>query len=50
MHGAIFYQGIREHIYGLPGNIDYAAATEAAVDMYLRVMPDIIARATGSKA
>ena len=50
MHGAIFYQGIREHIYGLPGNIDYAAAAEAAVDMYLRVMPDIIAKATASKA
>ncbi len=50
MHGAIFYQGIREHIYGLPGPIDYPAATEAAVDMYLRVMPDIIAKATGSQA
>jgi AcrR family transcriptional regulator len=41
MHGAIFYQGIREHIYGLPDPVDYRTATEVAVDMYLRVMPDL---------
>lgn len=45
MHGAIFYQGIREHIYGLPDRIDHAATIAVAVDMYLRAMPDIIARA-----
>jgi AcrR family transcriptional regulator len=44
MHGAIFYQGIREHVYGLPDRIDYAAATSAAVDMYLRLAPDVIAK------
>jgi AcrR family transcriptional regulator len=45
MHGAVFYQGIREHIYGLPDSIDYAAASRVAVEMYLRAVPDIIARA-----
>lgn len=49
MHGAIFYQGIREHVYGLPDPIDYAGATEVAVDMYLRVMPDVIAKAIKSQ-
>jgi AcrR family transcriptional regulator len=37
MHGAIFYQGIREHVYGLPGQIDHDRSAQAAIKMYLGV-------------
>ena len=37
MHGAIFYQGIREHVYGLPGLIDHDRMAETAIKMYLSV-------------
>jgi hypothetical protein len=37
MHGAIFYQGIREHVYGLPGLIDHDRMVETAIKMYLSV-------------
>lgn len=50
MHGAIFYQGIREHVYGLPDRIDYAGTIRVAVDMYLRVMPEVIGGALAAGA
>lgn len=38
MHGSIFYQGIREHVYGLPGLIDHDRLVETAIKMYLGVV------------
>jgi AcrR family transcriptional regulator len=35
MHGAIFYQGIREHVYQLPGAIDHDRSAAIAIAMYL---------------
>jgi AcrR family transcriptional regulator len=35
MHGAVFYQGIRRHIYQLPGEVDYDRAAATAIEMYL---------------
>jgi AcrR family transcriptional regulator len=48
MHGGIFYQGIREHIYGLPGRIDIDRLAGTAIAMYLGAAPATIAAATGT--
>lgn len=37
MHGAIFYQGIREHVYCLPGHIDHDRSAATSIKMYLSV-------------
>ena len=37
MHGAIFYHGIREHVYGLPGQIDHDRTAAVAIKMFLAV-------------
>jgi AcrR family transcriptional regulator len=42
MHGTIFYQGIREHIYQLPGRIDHDRSAATAIDMYLGVAESVI--------
>lgn len=42
MHGTIFYQGIREHIYLLPGQIDHDRSAATAIDMYLGVAASVI--------
>jgi len=46
MHGAIFYQGVREHVYGLPGKFDHERSAETAIKMYLSVAATTIAAAT----
>ena len=48
LHGGIFYQGIREHIYGLPGRIDIDRLAGTAIAMYLGAAPGTIAAATGA--
>lgn len=35
MHGGIFYQGIREHVYGLPESIDHDRSARSAISMYM---------------
>jgi AcrR family transcriptional regulator len=45
MHGAIFYQGIREHVYGLPGLIDHDRLVETAIKMYLGIAATELAAA-----
>jgi AcrR family transcriptional regulator len=48
MHGAIFYQGVREHIYGLPGQIDHDRLAQTAIKMYLNLaateLPVVLSR------
>jgi len=50
MHGTIFYQGIREHIYCLPGRIDHDRSAETAIDMYLGVAEAVIVASTAESA
>jgi AcrR family transcriptional regulator len=54
MHGAIFYQGIRQHVYGLPGHIDHDRSADTAIKMYLGVaateVPAAIANSPDLKA
>lgn len=45
MHGMVFYQGIRLHIYRTVEAVDYDFAIDTAVDMYLRKAPDVLAAA-----
>jgi AcrR family transcriptional regulator len=45
MHGLVFYQGIRQHIYNLPYAIDHAFSVEVAVDMYVGKAREVIAAA-----
>ncbi len=49
MHGAVFYQGIREQIYRSVVAVDYDTALNTAIDMYMQkapvVVPAAIARA-----
>ena len=47
MHGAIFYQGIRSVIYGLPDPSDPGHAARLAVAAYLAEAPRTIAAALG---
>lgn len=43
MHGMIFYQGIREHIYRSASTIDYDFVIKTAIDMYMDKAPAVIA-------
>lgn len=45
MHGMVFYQGIREKIYHTVEAVNYEFVVQTAVDMYLRVAPEVLARA-----
>ncbi|KPQ07369.1 MAG: transcriptional regulator, TetR family [Rhodobacteraceae bacterium HLUCCA12] len=45
MHGTVFYQGVREKIYRSVEAVNYDFAVRTAVDMYLRVAPEVLARA-----
>lgn len=47
MHGMIFYQGIRQHIYRAVERVDYDFAISTAVEMYLRTAPDVLERNCG---
>lgn len=51
MHGAIFYQGIREHIYRVEARVDHARNARLGIAMYLAVaaeeVPRAVAAATG---
>ncbi len=53
MHGGIFYQGIREHVYQIETRIDYALSAANGIEMYLgvaeRAVSDAIASAEGRK-
>jgi AcrR family transcriptional regulator len=42
MHGAVFYQGIREHIYRSIDHVDYDFALRMAVGLYLERAPELI--------
>ncbi|WP_162300775.1 TetR/AcrR family transcriptional regulator [Alkalilacustris brevis] len=42
MHGTMFYQGIREHIYCTARSVDYSLTATCAVDMYLTTAPPIV--------
>ena len=48
LHGMIFYAGIRRHIYRTVETVDYAFIVDAAVDMYLRKAPEVLADALGT--
>jgi hypothetical protein len=53
MHGAVFYQGIREQIYRSVDAVDYDMALNASIDLYLQkasqVIPDAVARAEAAQ-
>jgi AcrR family transcriptional regulator len=42
MHGAVFYQGIREHIYRSIDHVDYDFALRMAVGLYMERAPELI--------
>lgn len=46
MHGAIFYPGVREHIYGLDDPINQSQTIRISIDMYLRNLPATLAALT----
>jgi len=48
MHGAIFYQGIREHVYGMSAKIDHDRSARSAIDMYLSLAKEAIPAALGN--
>ncbi len=50
MHGLVFYQGIREHIYKVPDPVNHGFSIEVAVDMYVNKARSIIERSTGEQA
>lgn len=53
MHGAVFYQGIREQIYRSVDAVDYDMALNASIDLYLQkasqVIPQAVARAEAAQ-
>lgn len=48
MHGAVFYQGIREHVYRTVDDMDYDFGLRMAVDLYLVKARDLVARAVAN--
>lgn len=42
MHGAVFYQGIRVHIYRSVESVDYDFAVRVAIDLYLEKAPEVL--------
>lgn len=42
MHGLVFYQGIREHIYSLPYAVNHEFSIQIAVDMYVSKAREVI--------
>ena len=42
MNGIVFYQGIREHIYRLPYEVNHEFSIQVAVDMYLDKSREVI--------
>jgi AcrR family transcriptional regulator len=42
MHGLVFYQGIRQHIYRVPDPVNHAMSIAVAVDMYVAKAPAVI--------
>lgn len=50
MHGMVFYQGVREKIYRSVKEVNYDFAVKTAVDMYLRVAPEVLARAVRKRS
>jgi AcrR family transcriptional regulator len=45
MHGMVFYQGLRQHIYRSVEHVDYDFVVAAAIEMYLSRAPGVIAGA-----
>lgn len=50
MHGAVFYQAIREHIYRTVDQADYEFALTLAVSLYMDRAPDLIWRTVARPA
>lgn len=47
MHGMVFYQGLRQHIYRSVDDVDYDFVVDAAIGMYLSRASGVISAALG---
>lgn len=50
MHGTVFYQGIREHIYRSIDHVDYDFALRMAIGLYMERAPEVIWAAANAPA